>query len=230
MHMRRTVVVSNGTHPIPSGLITPDTFLVVADGGLARTLVAAGPIIETLAKQGNALLIGDLDSADPADVDRWRELGGSIEKHSVDKEATDLELALDRAIDVACATNPTGAITVIGGNGVDRFDHLLGEIALLGAKAGRGVRLTAIYGTAQVEILPSDSSVSMAGAVGDILSLLPCTTAATGVTTSGLRWPLTQARLAVGSTRGVSNEFVEQAATISVAKGPLMVIKPKAIS
>ncbi len=227
--MKRTLVVSNGTHPIPNGYIDADTFLVVADGGLQRTLTAAVDHIEQLAKLGQAVLVGDLDSAQPDDVKRWVELGGVVEKHPTDKNFTDLELALGRAVDYD-ATLP---ITVIGGDGINRFDHLIGELSLLAAQAAQGIRITALYGSALVEVLANGTSVTLTGHPGDVVSLVPYFSAATGVTTQGLRWPLAQAQLELGSSRGISNEFSDGSdgmASVSTLTGPLMVIQPTACS
>jgi thiamine pyrophosphokinase len=46
------------------------------------------------------------------------------------------------------------------------------------------------------------------------------------VTTSGLRWPLTGGRLDAHSTRGVSNELTDVAASVSITAGTLLVVQP----
>ena len=49
---------------------------------------------------------------------------------------------------------------------------------------------------------------------------------ATGITTTGLRWALTDGTLAPGSSRGVSNEFTGDAAEITLTAGVLLAIAP----
>jgi thiamine pyrophosphokinase len=213
--MRPTVVISNGTFPVPTSLLANDPLLVIADGGLGRVL----PMLDIL--PSGAVLVGDLDSAQPSDVDRWAQMGGRIDRHPADKDATDLELALRFVIDEA------GPLTVVGGDVLGRFDHLLGEVSLLAAV---GRQLTAIYGTALVEVLTAESSVSVSGHQGDIMSLLPWSSSVTGITTTGVRWPLDSAVLSVGSTRGLSNEFVDTTATVSITDGILIVVCPAAFS
>ena len=50
----------------------------------------------------------------------------------------------------------------------------------------------------------------------------PCS----GVTTSGLAWPLSMAALDPGRTLGVSNRFVASAAQVSVEEGVVSVVIP----
>jgi thiamine pyrophosphokinase len=211
--MQHTVIVSNGTYPVPVGLITSETTLVIADGGLARVMLSLTDI------PPGAVLVGDLDSADPADVIAWEAQGGLVDRHPVDKDATDLELALQRVID------EPGPLTIVGGDGLGRFDHLLGEISLL-ASAGR--RLTAYYGTARVELLTTDTGVALTGQPGEIVSILPWSSSIKGVYTKGLRWPLADAVIGVGSTRGISNEFTDSEASVSIGVGIAIVIQPTA--
>jgi thiamine pyrophosphokinase len=211
--MRPTVVISNGTYRLPTSLFVDDPLLVIADGGLGRIL----PLLDAL--PGGAVLVGDLDSAMPHDVDRWAAMGGLIERHPTDKDATDLELALRYVID------EPGPLTIVGGDILGRFDHLLGEVSLLAAV---GRPLTAFYGPARVEVLTAGSHIALNGRPGEILSILPWSSSVTGITTSGLRWPLDRAVLAVGSTRGISNEFVGATATVSIVDGILIVIAPDA--
>ena len=58
--------------------------------------------------------------------------GVRVERHPVDKDATDLELALDYAL-AAGATR----VTVVSGGGGARLDHHLAELVLLGCDALR---------------------------------------------------------------------------------------------
>src|SRR4051794_14608128 len=60
--------------------------VVAADSGLAHVF-ALGLTPD--------VVVGDLDSVTPTDLDRARDLGARIEQYPSDKDATDLELALD---------------------------------------------------------------------------------------------------------------------------------------
>ena len=63
------------------------------------------------------------------------------------------------------------------------------------------------------------------GEAGDLVSLIPVGGPVQGITTSGLRWPLTDGGLAPGSTRGISNEMTETEATVAVEDGSLLVVQ-----
>ena len=69
-------------------------------------------------------------------------------------------------------------------------------------------------------------AVTLRGTVGSLVTLLAVHGPATGVTTTGLRWALTDAELVAGSYRGVSNELVDPVATITVQAGVLLAIQP----
>jgi thiamine pyrophosphokinase len=71
---------------------------VVADVGL---VIAADGGLRHAARLGLApdLLVGDLDSVAPTDLDAYP--GLPVERHPTDKDALDLELALDAALRAA---------------------------------------------------------------------------------------------------------------------------------
>ena len=58
------------------------------------------------------------------------------------------------------------------------------------------------------------------------MSILPVHGAATGVTTSGVRWRLVDAELAAGTTRAMSNEATEATVHVALGSGPLVVLQP----
>jgi thiamine pyrophosphokinase len=70
--------------------------------------------------------------------------------------------------------------------------------------------------------------VELRGRVGSLVSLLPAGGPASGVHTTGLRWPLTGEELGAGSTRGVSNEMTEPTATVALTEGVLLTVQPDA--
>ena len=164
------------------------------------------------------LLVGDLDSADPAAVERVRVAGGAIERHPVDKDASDLELALE-----AAAARHVGAVLVVGGDG-GRLDHLLGNAFLLAFSRFAGMRIDAVLGEALVHVVRGDRSLT--GSPQEVISLFAVGGPATGVTTRGLRWALDDDELLPGSTRGLSNAFTEDRAAIQVRNGVVIAIRP----
>jgi thiamine pyrophosphokinase len=186
-----------------------DAWVIAADGGIAHAF-ALGLIVHEA--------IGDFDSASPRDLDRVQASGGRVEKHPVAKDATDLELALRLAV----AHQPR-RVVVIGGHG-GRFDHWLGNAFLLAAPAYAAVELVARMGSATLTVVRR--SVILTGAPGELVSLLPVHGPAFAVRTEGLLYPLVDEDLPIGTTRGVSNVFVEPRATVSLTDGVLLAVQP----
>ncbi len=210
--MDATAVVFTGGDPVPHDLrlmLPDDAFFIAADSGL-RTAFDLEIDVD--------LVIGDLDSADPTDVATAIEAGAEVERHPADKDATDLELALEAAL-----TRGLSPVIVVGGAGWDRFDHLLANALLLASPRFAPLRPRWWVKGAHVTIV-HDRSV-LQGVPGDKVTLLAAGGPVKGVNTRNLRWPLVNETLSPGSTRGVSNEMTSHAATITVDEGVLIAIR-----
>jgi thiamine pyrophosphokinase len=206
------VVVITGGDPVERSHL-PDlpegTRVVAADSGVDHAL-RLGLVVD--------LVVGDLDSASPASVEKAEVAGAVVERHPVAKDATDLELALDAAL----AMGPKH-IHVLGGHG-GRLDHLLGNVLLLARPEHAGIRITARMGDARITVVRD--AAELHGPIGDLVTLLPVYGTARSVTTGGLLYPLSAEDLPPGTTRGVSNELVHDPATVTLADGVLVVIQP----
>jgi len=114
---------------------------------------------------------------------------------------------------------------LLGAFGGSRIDHELANLLLLAdaALAGRDIR--AVRGGSVVRALHDGGRAELRGSVGDIVTLLPVGSDATGVTTDGLRWPLASATLRFGRSRGLSNEVVGLPASVRIEHGTLLVIE-----
>ncbi|CAN5642086.1 thiamine diphosphokinase [soil metagenome] len=165
------------------------------------------------------LVIGDMDSVDPAVLEQAAASGAEVSRFPADKDFTDLELALDEV-----ASRGVTAVTVIG-SGEGRLDHLLGGLLTLAAPRFSTMRIDAWLGSAYVCVVHDERRI--VGAPGALLSILPVNGTASGVRTSGLRWPLRGEQLAPGSSRGVSNEFLDEVAHVSVDEGCVVVVVPQ---
>ncbi len=188
----------------------PWDLVIAADSGL-RHAETLGVKIDTV--------IGDLDSVDPAQLEQARILGTEIISYPTDKNETDLELALRLAIERGAQT-----IDVVGIS-AGRADHELANFLLLAHQDFRDTSITAWVRDAKITVIHREQVLT--GSIGSPVSLLPLNSNARGVTTSGLRWKLDNDELTVGSTRGVSNEFVEQKVTVQLKEGVLLAIQPE---
>ena len=208
--MRSAIIVAGGG-PVRRALPTfPDDAIVIAADGGALEAERLGMRIDRL--------VGDLDSAPGEVVERLRAADVPIERHPTDKDASDLELALETAL-----REDADHVLVLGGDG-GRLDHLFGAGFLLASERWRGIRLDAVLGAALLHVVRRERTLS--GGPGEVLSLFAVGGPAVGVTTTGLRWQLNDETLLPGSTRGLSNEFVDTDASVRMRDGVLLAIRP----
>ena len=190
--------------PLPSG-----AFVIAADSGLEHA-AALGLRVD--------VLVGDLDSASAHAVRAAEQAGVRVERHPVDKEATDLELALEHALALGASH-----VTVISGGGGARLDHHLAELVLLAAARFAPLHIDARIGPARAVAIHAGEAVALSGEAGALLTLLALGGPAHGVTTTGLRWPLRGETLYPGSTRGVSN-VIDAPVQIAISGGSLLAV------
>ena len=201
------VVIASGPGP---SLPLPDAATVIAaDGGLDRAL-ALGVEVD--------VVVGDLDSVTADALAAAGNVGARIVRHPVAKDATDLELALDEAVLLGARR----VLVVASADG--RLDHLLASLLLLGSERYAELELDALVGEALVHVVHGQRTLP--GAAGEIVTLLAPAGPATGVTTTGLEYPLAGETLQPGSTRGVSNVFTGAQAGVTVVSGVLFAVRP----
>jgi thiamine pyrophosphokinase len=215
----RLVIFANGLLPDPDAarrLTRPGDTLVAADGG-TRHALELGLV--------PAVVIGDLDSLQPEDRIRLDEAATRLVAHPRDKDETDLELALRYAVE-----NRFRSILVVGAIG-GRLDQTLCNLALLTAPwlAELEVRLDdgleEAWFVRGCRVAPSrGDSRGIRGEAGEVVSLLPWGADATGVTTQGLRWPLSSETLSAHQSRGISNELLGATASLVLESGLLLVV------
>lgn len=167
------------------------------------------------------VVVGDMDSVTDTALARATDDGITIERHPADKDATDLELAID-----AAATRGFGHATIIGGTG-GRFAHTLAN-ALLLTRANH-IRLDWLTTHARITALRAGESGEFDETEGPLLSVLAVGGPAR-CSSSGLRWPLDKTPLRPGSTRGISNEIITAEASVTVEEGCLLVIHERTIN
>src|SRR5438552_7488219 len=112
-----------------------DADVIAADSGLAVATALGVPVDH---------LVGDLDSVDPAAVEAAEAAGTTVDRHPAEKDATDLELALDAAL-----TRGARQVAVVDAGG-DRLDHLLANGLFLALAAFAGTAIEGFCGTARV--------------------------------------------------------------------------------
>jgi thiamine pyrophosphokinase len=184
--------------------------VIAADGGI-RHLLAVGHQPD--------ILIGDLDSLPEGfDVELVVRSDVKVIRHPPAKDETDLELALLLAADHF----PGADLIILGGFG-GRVDQTLANILLLAHPrlSHCSIRLEEAGESAW---LVRDRT-EIYGRPGDRVSFLPLGGAVEVASTTGLRWPLHDERLAFGPARGISNELTATKATVQLNSGMLLCIQ-----
>ncbi len=168
------------------------------------------------------LLIGDLDSVGEPLLERLATAGVTIERHATDKDESDAELALARAVGLGA-----DEIVILGALSGKRLDHELANLLLLADPAWRGRHLRIVRGGTTVRVLHGRDSLALEGQPGDIVTLLPVRGDAEGVTTIGLAYPLNDEQLRFGRSRGLSNVAQRAEASVWLKSGTMLVVETR---
>ncbi len=211
MPPKAVVVLSGDAPPLHALAECSGAIVIAADGG-ANHLSAW--------RVTPHVVIGDMDSVHPDVLARAEAAGSTIERHPTAKLHSDGTLAVDGAI-----ARGADEIVILAGTG-GRLDHTLTTIHLLRRGADRGVRMRAIAHGGRLWTVTPRSPLELHLAIGTVLSILPLTDAATGVTLDGLRWPLRDATMTSGDPYGVSNETTHPCVRIACTSGVLAAVEP----
>ncbi len=187
---------------------TAPAAIICADGGARRLLVVG--MVPTL-------IVGDMDSLDPVSQERYESMGAKIIRHPKDKNETDTELALQEAF----AMTPS-EIWIWGALG-HRIDHILANISLLVQGNRRGIEMKLIDMWCEVFLVTRRKVLE--GEAGQTVSLFPFGGEVSGITLTGFEYPLTKARMEVGSPYGISNRLAEGQGLIEVDAGVLLAVR-----
>ncbi len=208
--MQRIIIFANGEIPDPDKarrLLRPDDVTLCADGGTRHALAL---------HVRPDLIVGDMDSADKAQLQNLQKDGVAVELFPRDKNETDLELAIQRAIE----RNPKQILIVAALGG--RLDQTLANITLLADPRLAGLDVRLDDGVEEVFLCRGQAQVE--GRSGDLVSLIPWQGAVSDVQTQNLKYPLRRETLYPDKTRGVSNEMLGDSASVSIGSGLLLVV------
>jgi len=165
------------------------------------------------------ILVGDFDSLSEEDFNFFRQSGVEIIKYPSHKDMTDAEIAAELAVSKGCTE-----LIFIGATGT-RLDHSLSNVFMLKTLLERGVK--GLIVNEHNEICLIVNHVKLHKERNERVTLLPLTETVEGVSTKGLYYELKDATMKLGSTLGVSNEFVDETAEVTIKRGLLLVIKAR---
>jgi thiamine pyrophosphokinase len=166
-------------------------------------------------------IVGDFDSITSTELDSARLASVHLVEYPSDKDMTDAEIALQ----YAAQKSPSSLLLVSGGG--DRLDHILAVVHALADSSLTHIRICAIIGDTRLDIVSNAHPLTTSSDLNQIVSILPIGADVSGVTTTGLRWPLHDDQMTATQSRGVSNAVVETPFSVSVSYGSLAVIRPQ---
>jgi len=206
----KVIIISGGNPPSKELLINEiaeDTFLIGADSG-------ANCLFDYNVKPD--LLVGDFDSIDKKVLDYFKENNCIIDIYPTEKDFTDTEIAVERALRMK-----PNEIVLLGCTG-SRVDHLLGNIGMLKICLENGVDACIMDENNYIRLI--NASTSLKGTVGQIFSLQSYGDEIIGLTIEGAKYPLNNYNLKIGQSITISNEFLSPEVQLNFKSGMLMII------
>ena len=210
--MRRAIIFANGRMDGPPEIVKSlqsSDLIIAADGGIHHC--------ESLGITPN-VIIGDFDSLDSTKASVFKHIGVEIIQYPIHKDETDLELALQFTL-----MQDVTEVFIIGALGA-RWDMTVANILQIAHPKFSSLKIRLLDGSQELLLLREGEQIDIQGRPGYQISLIPIAGDARGITTHGLEYPLNDEILYFGSSRGISNTFLQDHAWIVVREGILLCI------
>ncbi len=160
------------------------------------------------------VLLGDFDSISGPVLEKMQQQSEVI-SFPTHKDYTDMELAINLAVERGAKE-----LVLLGACG-SRLDHTMGNVFLLHSLLEKDIQACVEDDHNQIYLIKD--ALTIKKQENRKVSLLPLSPRVEGLTTKGLAYPLCEDTLKIGINRGISNEFNDDFATISIKKGLLLV-------
>lgn len=207
----KAIIVAGGIPPTKKLImkeLTKNTIIIAADSGaniLWRCKIAP------------YYLIGDLDSIEYKVLNFWLNKNVIVEPAPTDKDFTDAELALKKALLLKVKT-----ITFLGCLGGKRVDHLLGAFGLLDKCAKLNIKASLKDDYQTVTLLQKSTVIH--GKIGAMFSLQAYGGTVKNLSITGSKYTLKNHQLKMGDALTLSNKFCGKKVKIAFKSGKLLLI------
>lgn len=206
-----TIIFANGNlDPAPKldALLKKADLIIAADGGANHCdLLGIKPDV----------LLGDLDSILPEILESYKTEGTVINHHPKRKDATDLELAFDLAVEKG--SRSVWLVGALGG----RWDMSLANIMLAASDKYKHLTISLLGRDCSMQVLHPGTH-TIIGEPGQKVSIVPLKGDAQGITLSGFEYPLKNRSVPFGSSIGVSNIMEKDQGTVQFTQGVLLCV------
>lgn len=167
-------------------------------------------------------IVGDFDSVDKDILKKYVSNPNiTIQSLNPEKDNTDTEIALNLAIELHSTS-----ITIIGALG-NRMDHSISNIHILLSCLKKKIPCCILDPYNKISLIDSYTQFNKNAQYGKYVSFLPFTATVTGITLQGFKYPLNGITMDIGTSLCVSNEIVQNIASIDLKTGILIMIQSK---
>lgn len=167
-------------------------------------------------------IIGDYDTVSKEILEKYvSSKQCEIIKLNPEKDLTDTQAAIEKAIELGASY-----IEIIGGTGT-RLDHTFANIHTLQLMLGKCKEAVITNENNRIRLVDNNFIINKNEQYGKYVSFLPLTEKVEGITLKGFKYPLESFEFNVRKTLslGVSNEIVDEKASVSVKSGILIMIE-----
>ena len=166
------------------------------------------------------MIVVDFDTVRSEILSYYRKMEHIIwEVHQPEKDDTDTELAIKRALAMNCSH-----ITLLGATG-GRLDHMIGNIHLLFPCLQKGTYAEIVDPQNRLYLIDEEHIFRKDAVWGKYISFLPLTQEVKGITLKGFKYPLTDRDIFIGTSLCISNELVEEEGRITLSDGVLITVE-----
>lgn len=166
-------------------------------------------------------LVGDFDTLDAGVLKYYEEKGTVIDSFAAEKDETDTELGIMKAVALKCSE-----IHIFAGTGT-RLDHVLGNIQSTMIAYEKGIRTYIIDKNNRIHIAFKHEEITKSSQYGKYVSFVSMTSEVTGVTLRGFKYPTESITLTNNKSLAISNQISEEKASLSYEDGVLLMIESK---
>lgn len=205
LRTKNVIVVGNGSFNQQlqiKSIYDNNRFIIAVNGG-TKHIIKQNIIPD--------LIIGDLDSLSLSIKRKILQNSVPVIKHPEDKDFTDLELAVNYLLQ--CKPKDITLIGVLG----KRLDQTFANLCLLESFLINNIKCQIIDNATTIWLI--NKSITINVSIGDLVSIHPLTNKVQGITTDGLKFPLSGDVLLRNASRGISNVALRSSVNISVNEG-----------
>jgi thiamine pyrophosphokinase len=209
---KRIIIVANGVlYPQIIKEIQKTDFIIGVDRA-AYWLIEHGVV--------PSIAIGDFDSTSRGEFEKIHTVISAVKIYSPEKDFTDTELAVNYAI-----KQRPSSIVVYGGVGT-RLDHTFGTLLLLERCQKFGILAVFRDQTNEAAVVGRGRTILKKREGSRYVSVVPITNSIQ-ISLSGFKYEISKKTIIRGQTIGISNEFINKQATITIHRGLAFIIQSR---